>query len=203
MYAIVDIAGKQFKVEKNKFIYAPLLQEEKDASVEFDNILLLDDGGKVQVGAPAVKGFKVTAKVLEHLKGDKVIVFKKKRRKGYKKKNGHRQEFTKLLIEDITDGTAKKSTTKESKSTTKKTTSKESAASKKTASTGKDDLTKIKGIGEVYQKELNKIGYTSYQQIASLSKSDMEKIADAVDGVTAETIESEEWVKQAKALDKK
>jgi large subunit ribosomal protein L21 len=198
MYAIVDIAGKQFKVEKNKFIYAPLLQKEKDASVEFDNILLLDDDGKVQVGAPAVKGFKVTAKVLEHVKGDKVIVFKKKRRKGYKKKNGHRQDFTKLLIEDITDGTTKKSAARENKST-KKTAS----TSEKTTSTSKDDLTKIKGIGEVYQKELNKIGYTSYQQIASLSKSDMEKIADAVDGVTAETIESEEWVKQAKALDKK
>lgn len=192
MYAIVDIAGKQFKVEKNKYIYAPLLQAEKDASVEFDNILLLDDNGKVQVGAPSVQGFKVTAKVLEHVKGDKVIVFKKKRRKGYKVKNGHRQDYTKLLIEDIFSGSASKSTSKASESTETKS---ESTATK-------DDLTKIKGIGEVYQKELYKLGYTTYHDIASLKKADIEKIADAIDGVTAETMENEEWIKQAKSLSK-
>lgn len=193
MYAIVDIAGKQFKVEKDKYIYAPLLQAEKDSSVEFDNILLLDDNGQVQVGSPAVKGFKVTAKVLEHVKGDKVIVFKKKRRKGYKVKNGHRQDFTKLLIEDIFSGSA-------SKSTAKKSTASETKSSK---SETNDDLTKIKGIGEVYQGELNKLGFTTYSDIASLSAADIKKIADEIDGVTEETIESEEWIKQAKALAKK
>jgi len=194
MYAIVDIAGKQFKVEKDKFIYAPLLQAEKDSSVEFDNILLLDDNGQVQVGSPAVKGFKVTAKVLEHVKGDKVIVFKKKRRKGYKVKNGHRQDFTKLLIEDIFSGSESKSkSTKETKATEKKSNS----------SKANDDLTKIKGIGEVYQGELIKLGFTTYSDIASLSADDIKKIADEIDGVTEDTIESEEWIKQAKALAKK
>ena len=101
MYAIVDIAGKQFKVEKNKFVYAPLMDGEKDSSVEFDNVLLIDDNGKIDVGTPGIKGAKVSGKILDHVKGDKVIVFKKKRRKGYKKKNGHRQNFTKVLIEDI------------------------------------------------------------------------------------------------------
>ncbi|MBD8489888.1 50S ribosomal protein L21 [Echinicola sp. CAU 1574] len=102
MYAIVNIAGKQFKVTKDQFVYAPKLQGDVDASVEFDEVLLADDNGTVSVGAPTLAGAKVTGKILDHVKGDKVIVFKKKRRKGYKKKNGHRQEFTKLLIENIT-----------------------------------------------------------------------------------------------------
>ena len=101
MYAIVDIAGKQYKVEKDKFVYAPLLDQEEGSAVDFDKVLLVDDEGKVKVGTPTLKGAKVSGKVLEHVKGDKVIVFKKKRRKGYRVKNGHRQQFSKVLIEDI------------------------------------------------------------------------------------------------------
>jgi len=101
MYAIVDIAGKQFKVTQDQFVYAPALDGEEGASVEFDQVLLVDNDGKVKVGTPTVKGAKVTGKILNHLKDDKVIVFKKKRRKGYKVKNGHRQHLTKLLIEKI------------------------------------------------------------------------------------------------------
>lgn len=101
MYAIVDISGKQYKVEKDNFVYAPLLDGEAGSKVDFDQVLLVDNDGKVKVGAPVVKGAKVSGKILEHVKGDKVIVFKKKRRKGYKKKNGHRQDFSKVLIEDI------------------------------------------------------------------------------------------------------
>jgi large subunit ribosomal protein L21 len=101
MYAIVDIFGKQFKVTQDQFVYAPLMEGEEGASVEFDKVLLLDNDGKVEVGAPLIKGAKVSGKILGHVKGDKVIVFKKKRRKGYKVKNGHRQDFTKVLIEGI------------------------------------------------------------------------------------------------------
>jgi large subunit ribosomal protein L21 len=101
MYAIVDIAGQQFKVAKDQQIFVHRLQGDEGASIEFDKVLLVDNGGKVAVGAPTVKGSKVTAKILSHLKGDKVIIFKKKRRKGYKKKNGHRQYFTKIQIENI------------------------------------------------------------------------------------------------------
>ena len=101
MYAIVEIAGQQFKVEKDKKIFVHRLQEEEGASVEFKNVLLVDNDGKVKVGTPKVKGAKVNAKILEHMKGDKVIVFKKKRRKGYKKKNGHRQYLTQIQIEEI------------------------------------------------------------------------------------------------------
>lgn len=101
MYAIVDIAGQQFKVAKDQQIFVHRLQGDEGASIEFDKVLLVDNGGKVSVGAPTLSGSKVTAKILSHLKGDKVIVFKKKRRKGYKKKNGHRQYFTKIQIENI------------------------------------------------------------------------------------------------------
>ena len=101
MYAIVDIAGKQFKVEKNKFVYAPLMDADEGSKVDFKEVLLVDDNGKVKVGSPNVKGASVSGKILEHGKGDKVIVFKKKRRKGYQVRNGHRQQYSKILIEDI------------------------------------------------------------------------------------------------------
>jgi len=101
MYAIVDIAGQQFKVEKDKKIYVHRLQAEEGASVEFENVFLIEDGKKIDVGTPNVKGAKVTAKVISHLKGDTVIVFKKKRRKGYKVRNGHRQFLSEILIEEI------------------------------------------------------------------------------------------------------
>jgi large subunit ribosomal protein L21 len=101
MYAIVEIAGTQVKVEKDKYYYTPLLEGNDGDKVEFENVLLVENDGKVKVGSPSVKGSKVTGKILGQQKGDKVIVFKKKRRKGYKVKNGHRQQFTKILIEDI------------------------------------------------------------------------------------------------------
>jgi large subunit ribosomal protein L21 len=101
MYAIVDIAGKQFKVQKDQFVYAPRLEGEAGTEVRFDKVLLIDDGSSVNIGAPTVSGAAVSGKILEHVKGDKVIVFKKKRRKGYTVKNGHRQQFTKVQIDSI------------------------------------------------------------------------------------------------------
>ncbi len=101
MYAIVDIAGQQFKVAKDQHLFVHRLQGDEGAIIEFDNVLLVDSGDKITIGSPLVKGSVVSAKILSHLKGDKVIVFKKKRRKGYEKKNGHRQYFTKILIENI------------------------------------------------------------------------------------------------------
>jgi large subunit ribosomal protein L21 len=101
MYAIVEIAGHQYKVQKDQQIYVNRLQNEEGSNVEFDRVLLTDDNGKISVGAPAVEGVKVTARVVKHLKGDKVIVFKKKRRKGYVKKNGFRAYLTELVIEKI------------------------------------------------------------------------------------------------------
>ncbi|KQB38346.1 MULTISPECIES: 50S ribosomal protein L21 [Flavobacterium] len=102
MYAIVEIAGQQFKVSKDLKVYVNRLTNEEGSKVSFDKVLLLDDNGSVTLGAPAIEGASVEAKVLQHLKGDKVIVFKKKRRKGYKKRNGHRQYLTQIVIEGIT-----------------------------------------------------------------------------------------------------
>ena len=101
MYAIVDIAGQQYKVAKDQYVYAPKMEGEAGTAVSFDKVLLMDSGKGIEVGSPVIKGAKVSGKILEHVKGDKVIIFKKKRRKGYAVKNGHRQQYTKVQIESI------------------------------------------------------------------------------------------------------
>ena len=132
MYAIVEIAGQQFKVEKDQKVYVHRLQAEEGKKVSFDNVLLLADGDKVTVGAPAIDGAQVGAKVLKHLKGDKVIVFKKKRRKGYRVKNGHRQALTEIQIDNIIASGAKKSVVTK-KSVAKPDTKKSTTAKPKVA----------------------------------------------------------------------
>ena len=101
MYAIVEIAGQQFKVERGNKVYVHRLEANEGAKIEFDKVLLLDNGGKISVGNPTVDGAKVAATVISHVKGDKVIIFKKKRRKGYQKWNNHRQSFTQILIQGV------------------------------------------------------------------------------------------------------
>ena len=136
MYAIVEIAGQQFKVEKDQQIFVHRLEAKEGSKVDFDKVLFMDDSGKVNVGAPVIKGAKVTAKVLEHLKGDKVIVFKKKRRKGYKVKNGHRQYLTKLEILKIdakAPAAKKAAPKKEAKPVAEKAPAKKTAAKKPAA----------------------------------------------------------------------
>ena len=102
MYAIVEIAGQQFKVTKNDEIFVHRLEGEPGTKLEFTDVLLIDQEGKISVGTPHVEGSKITGKILEHARGDKVIIFKKKRRKGFQKETGHRQDFSKILIENIT-----------------------------------------------------------------------------------------------------
>ncbi len=101
MYAIVEIAGQQFKVEKDKKLFVHQLDAKEGDSVEFEKVLLVDNDGAVAVGTPTVSGAKITAKVLAHVKGEKVLIFKKKRRKSYQKMNGHRQQFTQIQVETI------------------------------------------------------------------------------------------------------
>ena len=143
MYAIVEIAGQQFKVEKDQQLYVNRLKSKEGSKVEFDNVLLIDNDGKIKVGAPAISGAKITAKIVSHIKSDKVVVFKKKRRKGYRVKNGHRQSLTEIQIQKIEEKAAAKkpaakkaetkSKTAAKKTATKKTTTKKTTA-KKTAS---------------------------------------------------------------------
>jgi len=134
MYAIVEIAGQQFKVVQDQKLFVHRLAEKEGAKVSFDKVYLLDDGKKVSIGAPAITGASVEAKVVSHLKGDKVIVFKKKRRKGYRVKNGHRQALTELVIEKIQASGAKAKKVeateppkKETKATAKKAAPKKAA----------------------------------------------------------------------------
>ena len=103
MYAVVEIQGSQFKVEKDQKLFVNRIDAKEGSKVSFDNVLLIDDGKKVQVGKPSLSGTSVEAKVISHLKDDKVIVFKKKRRKGYKVKNGHRQAITEIIIQGISE----------------------------------------------------------------------------------------------------
>jgi large subunit ribosomal protein L21 len=101
MYAIVDIAGQQFKVEKDQKVFVHRLDAEEGAELSFDKVLLIDNDGDVKIGTPTVSGANISAKVLAHVRGDKVLVFKKKRRKGYQKLNGHRQDFTQIQVAEI------------------------------------------------------------------------------------------------------
>jgi len=124
MYAIVEIAGQQFKVEKDQEIFVHRLEGEVDSKIEFDNVLLYDNDGKVSVGTPNVEGVRITGKILEHMKADKVTVFHKKRRKGYQKENGHRQYMSKILIEGIVTGAKKTKKAAEKKEEAPKTEAK-------------------------------------------------------------------------------
>jgi len=160
MYAIVEIAGQQFKVAQDQKVYVHRLKGEEGSKVIFDTIFLLDDNGTISIGAPAIKGAEVTAKILGHLKGDKVIVFKKKRRKGYIKKNGHRQALTEIQIESITASGAKKAAPKKSapkKAETKAEAPKAEAVSKDISSM---TVAELKALA----KEQGISGYTSLKK---------------------------------------
>ncbi|TXD83752.1 50S ribosomal protein L21 [Subsaximicrobium wynnwilliamsii] len=249
MYAIVEIAGQQFKVEKDQKVFVNRLGSDEGSKIDFDSVLLIGDGDNITLGAPAIDGALISAKVLRHLKGDKVIVFKKKRRKGYRVKNGHRQALSEIVIESIVGSGAKKaektekakpakteqaapvkdtktSTSPAAKTTPKKETKKEADISENLVTRAEhradeaqieinidkvlhnvgtalkadaDDLKMINGIGPAYEERLNELGIYTFEQISKLKAADREELS-AVDGITRDKIESEEWVKQAKAL---
>ena len=203
MYAIVEIAGHQFKVEKDQKVFVNRLATEEGKKVSFDNVLLLSDGDNVTVGAPAIDGAQVSAKVLKHLKGDKVIVFKKKRRKGYRVKNGHRQSLTEIVIESIAASGAKKAAPKkevkkaEPKVEAKAAAPKAEKAAPKAAAkkaTGKaDDLKKVEGIGPKIASTLVEAGISTF---AELAKTDAAKISEIIAGVRGNHV-TDTWPAQA------
>ncbi len=152
MYAVVDIAGQQLKVEEKAKYYVPKLDADVNKSVTFDNVLLFSDGKSTTIGTPSVKGIQVKAKVLEHLKDDKVIVFKKKRRKSYRVKNGHRQQLSQIEITKISKPAAKKASAK-----TEEAPKEKKVAAEKKASTSKKAAPKT----EVKAKTASKKSETS------------------------------------------
>ncbi len=101
MYVIVDIQGQQFKLQQDQKVFVHRINADEGSTVEFEKVMLIDNDGNIQVGTPVIEGAKVVAEVLSHVKGDKVLVFKKKRRKGYRKLNGHRQQFSQIRVKEI------------------------------------------------------------------------------------------------------
>jgi len=206
MYAIVEIAGQQFKVAKNQKVFVHRLQDKEGSKVTFDNVLLLDDG-KITIGAPAIEGAAVTAKILRHLKGDKVIVFKKKRRKGYKVKNGHRQYLSEIQIESVVASGAKKAPAKKAepkKETPKaKVEAKKEVAPKKAvvkkapAKTKADDLKKVEGIGPKIAEIFAKNGIDTFAKLAKASQKDLKAILEGA-GSRYASKNPGSWPKQAK-----
>lgn len=205
MYAIVEIAGQQFKVAKDQKVFVNRLPVDEGKKVDFDNVLLIGDDKQVTVGAPAIDGAQVGAKVLKHFKGDKVIVFKKKRRKGYRVKNGHRQYLSEIVIESITASGAKKKAAPAKKAEPKKEAPKAKAAApkkeaapkakaapKKTTAK-KDDLKKIEGIGPKIAQTLTDAGIATFTDLA---KADPKNIAEIIADVRGNHV-PDTWPQQA------
>lgn len=181
MYAIVEIAGQQFKVAKDQKVFVHRLQIEEGKSISFGNVLLLDDNGTITLGAPAIEGASVEAKVLKHLKGDKVIVFRKKRRKGFKVKNGHRQYLTEILIESIVASGAKKTEKKETKSG---------------KATKADDLKKVEGIGPKAAEALVAAGVDTFAKLSKKSADEIKTILTEASSTLAH-LDPQTWPQQA------
>ena len=180
MYAIVEMAGQQFKVSKDQKVFVHRLDDAEGSEVIFDKVLLLDQNGAITIGAPTIDGASVQAKVLRHVKGDKVIVFKKKRRKGYKVKNGHRQFFTEIQISEILASGGKKAPAKESK-----------------PKKSKDDLTKVEGIGPKAAEALSKAGVNTFEKLSKKSVEEIRTILVEASKTLAH-LDPQTWAQQAK-----
>ena len=180
MYAIVEMAGQQFKVAKDQKVFVHRLDSNEGDAVIFDNVLLIDDNGAITIGAPAIDGASVQAKVLRHLKGDKVIIFKKKRRKGYKVKNGHRQSFTEILVEEILASGGKKAEKKE----------------KSTKKSKGDDLKIVEGIGPKAAEALVNAGVDTFEKLSKKSAEEIKNILVSASSTLAH-LDPTTWAKQA------
>ncbi len=208
MYAIVEMVGQQFKVAKDQKVFVHRLQGEEGSKVTFDNVLLLDNG-TVTIGAPTIEGAAVTAKILSHLKGDKVIVFKKKRRKGYRVKNGHRQSFTEIQIESIVASGAKKSASTKKEVAKKETPKKEVVKAKETKAPAKakvaakkvktskaDDLKKIEGAGPKAAEALVNAGLDTFAKVAKADPAKLSEILTEASSRLSHLVTTT-WPKQA------
>ena len=194
MFAIVEIAGLQYKVEQDQKLFVNRLKGDKGGKVSFDKVLLTVNGSTT-IGAPAVSGITVDAEILDHVKADKVIIFKKKRRKGYEKKNGHRQSLTQIQITGITGFDKKESKKAEPKAKKEAVVAEEAPAAKKSAKKG-DDLTIIEGIGPKVAAIFVEAGIKSFADLAKKSKEELEAILDP-NGAAYVAMDPTTWAQQA------
>ena len=194
MFAIVEIAGLQYKVEQDQKLFVNRLKGDKGGKVSFDKVLLTVNGS-TSIGAPAVSGITVDAEILDHVKADKVIIFKKKRRKGYEKKNGHRQSLTQIQITGITGFDKKESKKAEPKAKKDAVVSEEAPVAKKSAKKG-DDLTIIEGIGPKVAAIFVEAGIKTFADLASKSKEELEAILDP-NGAVYVAMDPTTWPQQA------
>jgi large subunit ribosomal protein L21 len=213
MYAIVEIAGQQVKVAKDQKVFVNRLPVEEGKKVSFDNVLLIGDGDNITIGAPAINGAQIGAKVVKHLKGDKVIVFKKKRRKGYRVKNGHRQALSEIVIESIVASgatpakkeTAKKAAPKparpsggkETKAAAPKAEAKKAPAKKAAPKAAKaDDLKKIEGVGPKAAEAMVAAGLDTFAKVAKAKPEAISTILSDASSNLAHLV-TDTWPKQA------
>ncbi len=211
MYAIVEIAGQQVKVAKDQKVFVNRLPVEEGKKVSFDNVLLIGDGDNITIGAPAINGAQIGAKVVKHLKGDKVIVFKKKRRKGFRKKNGHRQYLSEIVIESIVASGATPAKKEEAKKAEPKKETKAKAVAPKAKAETKapakkaapkkaakaDDLKKIEGVGPKAAEAMVAAGLDTFAKVAKAKPEAIATILSEASSNLAHLV-TDTWPKQAK-----
>jgi large subunit ribosomal protein L21 len=198
MYAVIKTGGKQYRVAAEDKIQIEKLAGEAGDIVEFTNVLMVANDGSIDVGAPFVSGATVAAEIIGQVRGPKIIIFKKHRRKHFRRKNGHRQDLTSVRITEILTGGAKPSKTA---AAPKKAEAKSAEAAALAAPVGEatvDDLALISGVGPKILKSLNDLGYTTYAQIANLTPAEIEKIEAEIK--MSGRIAREEWAEQAREL---
>jgi len=202
MYAVVKTGGKQYRVSKDDIMKVERLPGEAGDIITLDEVLMLGDGGDVTLGEPMISGASVAAEILEQKRDKKIIVFKKRRRQNYRRKNGHRQHLTVLRVTDIlTDGAKPKLAAKKAaKKEEPKAEAKKAAPKKAAAKAEADDLKKLSGVGPVLETKLNEAGITSFAQIAAWGPKDIEEFDEKLS--FKGRIEREGWVEQAKELAK-
>ncbi len=201
MFAVIKTGGKQYRVSKDDVIAVEKLTGESGDVISFTDVLMLAGEGDPQLGAPLVDGVTVTGEVVEQTRGAKILVFKKKRRKNYRRTQGHRQHITLVRITDIFTGDEKPPATQKAKAPTKAVSAKKpspAVKAEKSIPAGKDDLKKISGLGPVMEKKLGSLGINTFAQISIFNSEDIKRIDGELN--LKGKIEREDWVAQAKKL---
>ena len=212
MYAVIKTGGKQYRVAVEDKITVERLAGEAGDIIQLNEVLMVTDGDNVEVGTPLIEGASVAAELVEQARGKKIIIFKKKRRKGYRRRNGHRQDLTVLKITEILTGGKKPAKKAATKAAAKpkaeaKPAAKKPAAKKQALPEGAlfakpdgdaDDLKVISGVGPVLEKKLNDLGIYTYAQVAAFTKDDIENVDNALS--FKGRIERDDWLAQAKKL---